>query len=450
MTTAQLSPATHSVLPHFGLPQLDLPRLGLRGTLRLALVSLVVLFGVLGLWSAFTMISGAVVAQGQVMVKAQTQQLQSLDGGTVSALLVKNGDRVAKGQVLVQFDPALTQTSLDIALAKLADALTLQARLQAEQRGITPEFTAPTLPFPAPDLTASAAGQRNVFAARAALLQGQRDRLAETLAQQDSQLQGLKTQISAKNDQIALTETQVTNQQSLLDKGLTRQSALSDLRRGLSELLGQRAGLEAEQARLTNAKRDSTLETLQGERSFQEKVATDLGDATAKVQELVLEIVTRRTQLAHLDLRAPMDGVVHEMKLATLGGVVVAGGTVLDIIPLDQGMSFEVQVDPRGIDQVHPGQEADLILSSFDPRSTPRLKGLVLSVSPDAVVDPRSGHSFYRVDLDVPASELARLGDQVLMPGMPISAYLATSNRSVLAYLLHPLTSQMDLAFRDD
>ena len=431
-------------------PTITGPRLSLQGTLRLAAASLVLLFGVLGLWAAFTMISGAVVAQGQVMVRAQTQQLQSLEGGTVSALLVKNGDRVTKGQILVQFDPALTRANLDITLAKLADALALQSRLQAEQQGNVPDFTPPALPFPAPDLTAAAAGQRSVFAARAALLQGQRDRLVETLAQQDSQLLGLNIQIGAKRDQIALAQIQVDNQQSLLDKGLTRQSALSDLRRGLSELLGQLAGLEAEQARLTNARRDSTLETLQGERSFQEKVATDLGDATARMQELVLEIVMRRDQLAHTDLRAPMDGVVHEMKLATLGGVVAPGGTVLDIIPLDQGMSFEVQVDPRGIDQVHVGQATDLVLSSFDPRNTPRLKAHVLTVSPDAVVDPRSGRSFYRVDLDVPPAELARLGDQVLVPGMPISAYLATSDRSVLAYLLHPLTSQLDLAFRED
>jgi HlyD family secretion protein len=427
------------------------PRLGLKGALRLAQWSLVLLIGVLGLWSAFTLISGATVAQGQVMAKAQTQQLQSLEGGTVNAILVKNGDRVTQGQILVQFDPTLTRANLDIALTKLADAMALRARLQAEQLGLgTPDFSASPLPFPAPDMTAAAAGQRNVFAARAAVMQGQRDRLVETLAQQDSQLQGLTVQITAKQDQKNLIETEIVNQQSLLAKGLARQSVLSDLRRSLAELLGQQGALEADRARLTNARRDSTLETLQGERGFQEKVVTDLGDATAKVQELVLEIVTRRNQMAHMDLRAPMDGVVHEMKVATLGGVVVPGGTVLDIIPMGQGMSFEVQVDPRSVDQVHPGQMAELVLSSFDPRSTPRLKAHVLTISPDAVVDPRSGRSFYRVDLDVPATELARLGDQVLVPGMPISAYLVTSSRSVLTYLLHPLTSQMDLAFRED
>ena len=427
------------------------PNLSLRGPVRLTLWSLGLLVGILGLWSALTMISGAVVAQGQVVAKAQAQLVQSLAGGTVQAILVKNGDRVQAGQIMVQFDPSTTRANLDIAMSKLAETLTLQARLQAEERGLAaPDFTPPVLPFPAPDLAAQIVGQRNIFAVRAAVLKGQRDRLAETLAQFDSQMQGLTAQIAAKRDELVLTEADIANQQALLSKGLTRQSALSDLRRSHADLLGQLAALQADQAKLANAKNDAQLETLQGERSFQEKVVTDLGDVTAKMQELVLEIVTRRDQLAQMDLRAPMDGVVHEIKVATIGGVVAPGGTVLEVIPLAQGLNFEVQVDPRGIDQVRQGQVSDLVLSSFDPRTTPRLKAHVISVSPDAVIDQRSGRSFYRVELTVSPEELVKLKDQKLVPGMPITAYLATSSRSVLDYLLHPLTSQMDLAFRED
>ena len=431
--------------PHMG------PHMGLRGPIRLAMLSLVLLVGVFGLWAGLTLIGGAVVAQGQIMVKAQPQQIQSLEGGTVQAILVQNGDRVHAGQIMVQFEPTLARANLDITLTKLADALTLQARLQAEAQGLAkPDFTPPALPFAAPDLTAQAEGQAHVFDARAAVLQGQRDRLTETLAQYDAQVRALTAQIAAKEDQITLTRTEIANQDSLLSQGLTRQSALSDLRRSQADLLGGLAALQADQSKLANARRDSTLETLQGERSFQEKVVTDLAEANTKVQELVLEIVTRNDQLAHMDLRAPMDGVVHEMKVATQGGVVAPGSTLLEVIPLAAGFSFEVQVDPRGIDQVHQDQMADLVLSSFDPRTTPRLKARVVSVSADAVIDPRTGRSFYRVDLAVPPDELARLKGQTLMPGMPVTAYLATSSRSVLAYLLHPLTAQMDLAFRED
>ena len=126
------------------------------------------------------------------------------------------------------------------------------------------------------------------------------------------------------------------------------------------------------------------------------------------------------------------------------------GATVLEVIPQGQGFSFEVQVDPRGIDQVHQGQVSELALTSFDPRSTPRLIARVSGISPNAVLDPRTGRSFYRVTLTVSAAELTRLKGQELVPGMPVTAYLTTSSRSVLAYLLHPLTAQMDMAFRED
>ncbi|MEO6299961.1 MAG: HlyD family type I secretion periplasmic adaptor subunit [Paracoccaceae bacterium] len=427
------------------------PNHSLKGPVRAGLIAIAVLVGILGTWTVLTMIAGAVIAQGQVMVKAQAQQVQSLEGGTVKAIMVQNGDHVRAGQIMVAFDPTLTAANLGIAKSKLADALALQARLRAEQQGLTqPDFTPPALPFTAPDLTAAAEGQAKIFAARAAVLQGQRDRLAETLTQYDTQATGLAGQIAAKRDEIDLTQAEVATQQKLLDQGLTRQSQLSELQRTHAGLLGEMAALQAEQAKIITARRDSTLETLQGERAFQEQVVTDLGDATAKVQELTLEIVTRADQLSHMEIRAPMDGIVHEMKVATLGGVVSPGATVLEVIPLGQGLSFEVQVDPRGIDQVHLGQVADLVLSSFDPRTTPRLKASVASVSPDAVVDQRSGRSFYRVELSLPATELARIGDQQLVPGMPITAYLATGDRSVLTYLLHPLTSQMAMAFRED
>lgn len=431
------------------------PDHSLQGPVRQAVLAFGLLLGIFGFWASNTVISGAVVAQGQVSAKAQAQQVQSLEGGTVQDILVRNGDHVRAGQVLVRFDPTLNATNLGIAEAKLADALALQARLEAEEQGLPAPLFAPVsataqLPFPAPDMTREIAGQRQIFAARAAVLQGQRARLAETMAQLDSQQQGLRGQIAAKGDEIALTEAQIGNQQTLVDQGLARQSQLTDLRRAHAALLGQMAALEADQAKLAIARRDAELETLQGERGFQEKVVTELRDTTAKVQELVLEIVTRREQLARTELRAPLDGIIHELKLTTLGGVVAPGATMLEVIPVGSGLDFELQVDPRAIDQVQIGQKAELTLAAFDPRRTPKLKASVIAVSPDAITDPRTGHSYYRIDLAVSADELARLDGQQVVPGMPITAYLTTTDRSVLAYLLHPLTSQMDLAFRED
>ncbi len=428
----------------------EVPDDRLRGPVRLAALAFALLLAIFGLWAANTMISGAVISSGQVMVKGEAQKLQSLEGGTVTAIAVKNGDHVRAGQILVQFDPTLAATNLNIAHAHLAEALALRARLDAEQAGLAaPVFDLPKLPFAAPDISAEAAGQARIFAARAAVLAGQRDRLTESLAQIDSQRQSLASQIAAKTEEISLTDAQINTQQILLDQGLARQSQLSELRRGHASLLGQLAALQAEAAKLVISARDARLETLQGERAFQEKVATELREAEAKIEDLTLEILTRQQQLAHTDLRAPVDGVVHELKLATLGGVAAPGDTVAEIIPLAAGLRIELQVDPRGIDEVFIGQKTDVSFTALDPRSTPKLQAVVAQISPDAISDPRSGRSFYRIDLTLPEAELARLDGQTLLPGMPVTAYLATSNRSVLAYLLHPLTSQMALAFRE-
>lgn len=422
----------------------------LQGPVRLAALAFALLLAIFGLWAANTMISGAVISSGQVMVKGEAQKLQSLEGGTVTGILVKNGDHVRAGQILVQFDPTLAATNLNMARAHLAEALALRARLDAEQAGLAaPVFDAPKLPFGAPDISAEATGQLRIFTARAAVLAGQRDRLTETLAQLDSQRQSLAAQIAAKTEEISLTTAQISNQQILLDQGLARQSQLSELRRGHASLLGQLAALQAEAAKLVISARDARLETLQGERAFQEKVATELREAEAKIEDLTLEILTRQQQLAHTDLRAPVDGVVHELKLATIGGVAAPGDTVAEIIPLAAGLRIEVQVDPRGIDEVFIGQKTEVSFTALDPRRTPKLQAVVAQISPDAISDPRSGRSFYRIDLTLPEAEIARLDGQTLLPGMPVTAYLATSNRSVFAYLLHPLTSQMALAFRE-
>ena len=427
------------------------PEMAIDRTLRIGLWSLVALFGILGLWSVFTLIGGAVIAQGQVIVQGKPQQVQSLEGGRVLALHVRNGDAVRQGQVLAEFDPTLIAAVLDIARARLADALALRARLVAEQQGLAaPDFTPPDLPFAAPDLTAQATGQRHIFAARAAVLAGPKQRLAETQAQYTAQLNSLAEQIAAKEDEIALTGAEIATQQSLLDQGLARQGQLTELRRNHAALLGAGAALAGEQSRLRNAHGDSAMESLQTERSFQEQVVTDLRATDTAIEELTLEITTRSAELARLDIRAPVDGIVHEMQLTSAGGIVAPGGTLMAVIAQGRGVEFDLSVDPRAIDQVHVGQEAEVVISSFDPRSVPRLKGWVADISPDAVVDPRTGRSFYRVMLRVPPAEMDRLGDLEPMPGMPVEAYLATGERSVLAYLLHPLKVHLAHAFREE
>ena len=413
-------------------------------------LALVLLFGVFGGWAHLTQISSAVIAGGQAMVHGRPKLVQTLDGGIVQSISVQNGDIVQEGQLLLQLDPTLLAINLDIARGRLAASLALKARLTAEQLGQDElAFTYPSLPFTLPDTQAEEAGQREIFAARTAVLRGGRAQLAEAQLQLDNQISGVIGQVAAIREQMGYLQRDIDNQATLVEQGLSRQSQLSDLQRSMSQLGGQLAGLESEQARLANARRDRELETLQAERAFMEEVVTDLREVTTQVEELTLEIVTRGAQLERIEIRAPASGIVNELQVTTIGGVVAPGATILEVVPLGEGMDFELRVDPRAIDSVYQGQIAQVQMSAFDVQSTPKLTAHVTTISAGAVSDPRTGQSFYRVGLEVSATELARLGTVTLMPGMPVEAYLQTGDRSVLTYLLSPIASHLQRAFRE-
>lgn len=426
-------------------PNVDLRRPGLIGA-----TGLLVLIGVLGLWAAITVIGGAVIANGQTVVRGKPQLVQSLDGGVVEMIAVRNGDVVSAGQVLVRLDPTLLASNRDIAMGRLTAALALKTRLEGEQLGLQSlSFTPAALPFAVPPSPVHEAGQRAIFAARLAVRQGTRDQLAEALVDFDTQTEGVASQIAALRDQMRYLDGDLENLRTLTSEGLARQSQMSEMQRSAAELEGRLAALQTEQARLASARRDSELKTLQTERGFMEAVVTELREVTTKTEELTLEIVTRNAQLDRIEIRAPAAGIVHEIQVATVGGVIAPGAVILQVLPLEEGLDFELRVDPRAIDQVHPGQTAQIRLASFDPQTTPKLAARVSSISPGAITDPQTGQSFYRVSLAVDPVELARLGDTDLMPGMPVEAYLETGDRTVLAYLLQPISTTLRRAFRE-
>lgn len=433
-------------------PQL---RTGLKMTGLLGGVGSAVLLALLVAWAQFTLIGGAVISPGQAVVRGKPKMVQSLDGGIVERIDVVNGDFVTQGDLLMRLDPTLLQVNLDIARTRLAEALALKARLTAEQLDEpVPQFdnegfSWPALPFEKPDTAVPEAVQRQIFQARHALLTGQREQLGEKVQQFRHQISGVEGMIAAQEEQLALLERELGNIQKLFAEGLTRESQMLELQRARAGLMGEIAENRAEIARIENAIRDAELEVVQAERQFKEKVVTDLGTATRDAEELVLEIVTTTKQLGRIDIRAPASGIVHEMQVTTVGGVVSPGGTIMQVIPSDEGVEFELKLEPRYIDQVHVGQKAQVVFPSFDPRATPRVDGHVTAISPTSVVDQATGQSFYRLELSITPEEIARLGDVEFLPGMPVEAFLETGDRSALSYLLHPLTAQLNRAFRE-
>lgn len=412
--------------------------------------SLVLLLAIL-VWAQITPINGAVIASGQVTVRGQAKTVQSLDGGIVDAILVADGDKVVAGQPLIRLDPTLLQVNLEIYRNRLAEALARKARLQAEQLDLpAPVFGPPSPLLDGMDLGLQYESQRQMFTARADVLRGTRDQLRETIVQFRNQAIGVDGQIAALRDQLGFIETDLANAVTLNAKGLVRESQVLDLQRSRSAMLGQIAEQQATRARIANSVRDTELAILQAEREFKEQVVTDLREATTASEELTLQIVTTQKQLDRIVLHAPSAGVVHELQATTLGGVVAPGATVVQIVPLSDGVEFSLRLDPSAIDEVYVGQKAKVVLPAFSRTTTPEIFGTLATISPTSITDPATGQSFYRLTLGIPPEELARLSAVELVPGMPVEAFLQTGERSVWSYLTKPLSDQMARAFREN
>ncbi len=434
----------------FGEPETNLSRLIITGCAGIFL-----LVGVFGCWAALTQISGAVTATGRIDVAGKPKQVQSLDGGILAELSVKNGDAVREGQVLARLDPTLLRVNVDMTRSRLAVALSQRVRLEAEHaEKAMLIFDYSGFPLAVRnlnlDMSVAEANQRSIFNARYSMRQAARKRIESRLKDIQAQIIGNSEQIYALELQISFLDHDIDTLITLIAKRLTPNGKLTEIQRLRAALQGELASRVAEKSRLATARTEIELEGLQDEQRFLEQVVTALHDVTAELEQLTLSIVTRQSQLDRMAIRAPADGVVHELQITTVGGIIAPGGTLMEIVPQNSKFEFEVRVDPGSIKDVRQNQSAQIVLSALDQQNTPKLMGWVRAISPEVIRDALSGQSFYRVSIAIPETQLARLPKtSQLIPGMPLEAFLQTHDKSVLRYLTEPLGAHLRRGFRE-
>lgn len=427
------------------------PHTGLRWPGIVAVLTSLCLLGGGAAWAHYTNIQGAVIAVGTIAVNGKPRAVQHLDGGVVENILVADGDAVEKGALLMRLDPTVLEANLQIYRTRYVNADALAARLRAEMVDEA-DLSFEQLPQFLAGMSGekARAGQIAIFNARTDMRAGRREQLREKIKQFGNQIEGTQEVIAAKEEQLGYIDQELQSVTSLKRQRLVRDSQVLAIQRSRADLLGQLGEHRSELARIANSVRDTELELIQQERQRRQDAVTELRDVTASLEELTQQIISTQRQLERIDIRAPVSGLVHEMQIVTVGGVVPPGGTVAQIIPTGDGYTFDTRIDPASVDQVHLGQPARVTLVAFNQRTTPELRGAVSAVSPDTVVDQATGETFYRVRIDVPDEELAKIGELELLPGMPVSAFLQTQERTVLSYLARPLSDQLDRAFREE
>jgi HlyD family secretion protein len=414
-----------------------------KGPLRLGLIATFILVFGFGGWSAFASISGAVVAPGRLKVETNQQVVQHPDGGVVAELLVEEGDRVEAGQVLIRLDDTLPRAELAIVEGQLFEALARIGRLEAEQTGAEAIAFDPELMTEAgtnPDVARLVEGQRSLFQARRDTAERETEQLRERQEQIGEEIAGAEAQKESLRIQLGFIESELKDQRGLLEKGLTQTSRVLALERENARLTGEFGALTAQIAQARGRITEIDIQIIGREAKRREDAITELRDLRSREAELREKRLSRTEVLSRLDIRAPRSGTVLNLTVFTVRAVIRAAEPILYIVPSEAALVVESRIEPTNIDNIYPGQPARLRFSAFNQRTTPEIKGTIKRISPDAIVDQKTGASYYVATVDIDPDDIRKLDGLTLQAGMPVEAFMQTGDRTPLSFLMRPVT----------
>jgi HlyD family secretion protein len=407
--------------------------------------------GGFGAWAALTNINGAVIANATIIAESYSKRVQHQTGGVVSQILIKDGDRVSEGQALIVLDPTDARSELAIIENTLDELQVKKARLEAQRDGLTVLHLPEAVETKKSEakIAEIISGQLKLLQSTADSTQGKLEQLKQQIAQMKEQIGGIDAQMTSKKEQVALIKQELTGLQKLQAKGLVPNSRILAVEREASRLDGENGELRASKASAQNRIGEVELRSLQLQEDVRTEALTELRDAEGKIGELAERRISLSSKLARTTINAPITGTIYQMAVHTEGGVIGPGETLMLIVPEGDDLVLQAQVSPNDIDQVSKGQKAKVRFPSFNARTTPEIVGEVQQIAADISRNDANSPPFYAVRLILSAKEIEKLGINKLKPGMNAEAFIETSSRSPMSYLLKPLFDQFSHALRE-
>lgn len=424
---------------------------GLRTRVAIGLMTVALLVLGVGGWMAMAQLSGAVIASGVIVVDSNIKKVQHPAGGVVGEIRVRDGDTVNAGDLVMRLDETITRSNLQVITKQLDELAVRQARLKAE-RDSTQTIEIPRALMGRqgePEIEEILAGERTLFESRRMARAGQKAQLRERIAQLNEEIAGLTAQQQAKAIELELVKTELAGQQQLWAKNLIAITKYTATQREAARLEGERAQLIAAAAQAKGKIAETELQVIQLDQDLRSEVIKDMRDIQAKEAELNERRVAAEDQLKRIDIRAPQTGVVHQLAVHTVGGVVSAGEPIMLIVPGGDPLVIEAKVAPQDIDQVKLSQPAFVRFPAFNQRTTPEFNGVVSRISADLSREPQTNQAYYVARIALTDKEMERLGQLKLIPGMPAEVHIKTTDRTALSYLVKPFTDQFARALKE-
>ncbi len=411
-------------------------------------------FGGIAFWSFVAPISGAVVASGQVVVESNRKAIQHLEGGVIGEILVRESQHVEKGEIIARLEDVTQSANVALIDGQLTELYARRARLEAE-RDLAPEMAPPrgvSAILGSAALGEKLAGQKRLLEARRTTRTTQTALLGERAVQQEERILGFQAQIRSLRDQKRLIDEELEGVRELHEKGYAPKTRLRELEREEKRLGGERGALRAGVAEAHSIIAEAKLEIERLKEAGREEAIMELRDAEVSLAELEERRIAALDSLRRTEIRAPQSGRVLGLSVHTIGGVIAPGAALMEIVPDGDRLQVAARVAPQDIDKVRAGQETLVRFSAFGSRRTPEANGVVKHVSADSRIDEAIGVTYYLVIVEIPEGEALSgiLNGEMLVPGMPVEAFIRTGSKPAIAYILKPLTDSLARSLRED
>ena len=399
----------------------------------------------IGGWSAMAPLSSGVIAHGTVVFEGRRQSVQHLEGGIIQEILVQEGTEVARGDVLVRLDTTQVQSRVarirNLLVVNEAQAARLMAEINRDNAIVFPDALVQDSRRWGWDSILNR--ERDLFVERQRSLEGQIALLEAKAEQFTTEIGGLDEQEAAQVDQIALLADEIADLRELLASNLVPRARVNALERENARLRGMNGEVVARRAQARESIAEARLQAEQLRQQFRQDSVSALRETENEISDLREQLVSVMDILTRSDIVAPQSGRVQNLDVHTLGSIIQPGRPLMEIAPLDDTLMIEARVAPQDIDSVSIGQSAEVRISALNLRMTPAVFGTVRSVSGDSIVDESAQSTYFLAVIDIAAGELEKLGSKRVQAGMPAEVVLPTGERTLIDYLISPLTDAM-------
>lgn len=407
-------------------------------------------FGIVGGWAAVTKIDQAVVAPGVVAVETNRKTLQHYEGGIVREILVKEGNVVQSGQVVLRLQAVQAQANLDLTTSQLLSMLAFEARLAAERLQLDKIIWPEEIIVKRSEMLERVIrDQQAQFDERRASLRGQVDVLSSRVEQLQKQIDGTKLEKVSTEEQVAFINKELVGLRELTEKNLIPVSRVYTLERERARLEGVIGRAISDISKAEAQIGETKIQIQQLRQKFQEDTATQLGDVRQKISELREKVAVAADVLNRVEIVAPVAGSVQNMKVFTLGQVVRSGEPLMDIVPQNEPLIVNAQFSPTDIDGVYAGQDAEIRFSSFHGRMVPVMIGKLQSISYDRLMDEQTRQPYFLGVISLDRASIPEEYRPRVRSGMPADIIVALGERTVVEYIVTPLSSSLRKTFRE-